>query len=100
MSLQVGDCVELMASLEPASVDAIVTDPPYGLGFMGKDWDSPGGVGDFPMRRTKRQTPSTRGRPVKADVRGHARTSRSARHGTPDPFRHGRKPGQPRPSES
>lgn len=28
-----------MATLEPESVDAIVTDPPYGLSFMGKDWD-------------------------------------------------------------
>lgn len=28
-----------MAELQPASVHAIVTDPPYGLGFMGKSWD-------------------------------------------------------------
>ncbi len=34
-----GDCRELMAAMEPASVDAIVTDPPYGLAFMGKEWD-------------------------------------------------------------
>lgn len=30
---------EKLADLADASVDAIVTDPPYGLGFMGKDWD-------------------------------------------------------------
>jgi len=40
-----GDCVELMRGLEPASVDAIVTDPPYGLEFMGKEWDRLGDVG-------------------------------------------------------
>jgi DNA modification methylase len=34
-----GDCVEVMAGMEPDSVDAIVTDPPYGLEFMGKEWD-------------------------------------------------------------
>jgi DNA modification methylase len=34
-----GDCHALMANIEPASVDAIVTDPPYGLAFMGKEWD-------------------------------------------------------------
>jgi len=34
-----GDCMEWMAKLPEASVDAIVTDPPYGLEFMGKDWD-------------------------------------------------------------
>ncbi len=34
-----GDCVEQMRMLEADSVDAIVTDPPYGLEFMGKDWD-------------------------------------------------------------
>jgi DNA modification methylase len=35
----VGDCREKMAEMEPASVDAIVCDPPYGLEFMGKGWD-------------------------------------------------------------
>jgi DNA modification methylase len=35
-----GDCREVMRTLAPNSVDAIVTDPPYGLEFMGKDWDS------------------------------------------------------------
>lgn len=64
MKLLVGNCIELMQALESSSVDAIVTDPPYGLskqpdiaevmqhwiagdkyehkhaGFMGKSWDS------------------------------------------------------------
>ena len=35
----VGDCREVMAGMEPGSVDACVTDPPYGLEFMGKEWD-------------------------------------------------------------
>jgi len=34
-----GDCRELMATLDAESVDAVVTDPPYGLSFMGKGWD-------------------------------------------------------------
>ena len=34
-----GDCLEQMATLPAESVDSIVTDPPYGLSFMGKDWD-------------------------------------------------------------
>jgi site-specific DNA-methyltransferase (adenine-specific) len=34
-----GDCREVMASLPAASVDSIVTDPPYGLDFMGREWD-------------------------------------------------------------
>lgn len=34
-----GDCLTLMPTLEADSVDAIVTDPPYGLAFMGKAWD-------------------------------------------------------------
>jgi DNA modification methylase len=34
-----GDCLTVMATMEPNSVDAIVTDPPYGLEFMGKEWD-------------------------------------------------------------
>jgi len=35
-----GDCIERMKELEPDSVDSIVCDPPYGLSFMGKEWDS------------------------------------------------------------
>lgn len=34
-----GDCVEALRELADASVDAIVTDPPYGINFMGKAWD-------------------------------------------------------------
>lgn len=34
------DCLEGLKLLEDNSVDAIVTDPPYGLGFMGKSWDT------------------------------------------------------------
>lgn len=34
-----GDCVEQMAAMPEASVDAVVCDPPYGLEFMGKEWD-------------------------------------------------------------
>jgi site-specific DNA-methyltransferase (adenine-specific) len=34
-----GDCIEVMRSLPENSVDAIVTDPPYGINFMGKAWD-------------------------------------------------------------
>jgi DNA modification methylase len=34
-----GDCLEQMKTLADNSVDAIVTDPPYGLSFMGKKWD-------------------------------------------------------------
>ncbi len=37
--LLLGDCIEVMATLPDASIDAIVCDPPYGLGFMGKAWD-------------------------------------------------------------
>ena len=34
-----GDCLNKLKELEDNSVDAIVTDPPYGLSFMGKKWD-------------------------------------------------------------
>lgn len=34
-----GDCIEVMLGMGDNSVDSIVTDPPYGLGFMGKEWD-------------------------------------------------------------
>lgn len=37
-----GDCLEVMKELPDKSVDSIVTDPPYELGFMGKSWDNTG----------------------------------------------------------
>lgn len=39
MELYQGDCLEVMKTLKDNSVDAIVTDPPYGLKFMSKKWD-------------------------------------------------------------
>ena len=38
--LMLGDCLERMAEIEDGSVDAIVTDPPYGLDFRGAVWDT------------------------------------------------------------
>jgi site-specific DNA-methyltransferase (adenine-specific) len=35
-----GDCLETLGELEAESVDAIVTDPPYGIGFQHERWDS------------------------------------------------------------
>lgn len=37
-----GDCRTVMAGLPDSSVDSIVTDPPYELGFMGRQWDRSG----------------------------------------------------------
>lgn len=34
-----GDCLSVLPTLAEDSIDAIVTDPPYGLSFMGKGWD-------------------------------------------------------------
>ena len=36
------DCIEAMKQMADNSVDSIVTDPPYELGFMGKSWDASG----------------------------------------------------------
>ena len=47
VSLWHGDCLGVVAEMPDASVDAVVTDPPYGLEFMGKEWDS------FAPERTK-----------------------------------------------
>ena len=41
VTLYHGDCCDVMATLADESVDAVVTDPPYGIGFMGKEWDGP-----------------------------------------------------------
>ena len=35
----IGDCAEVLKTLPDESIDCIVTDPPYGISFMGKEWD-------------------------------------------------------------
>jgi DNA modification methylase len=42
MKLINADCIQAMREMAENSVDSIVTDPPYELGFMGKKWDSSG----------------------------------------------------------
>lgn len=39
VTVYAGDCLDVMRELSAASVDAVVTDPPYGINFMGKAWD-------------------------------------------------------------
>jgi site-specific DNA-methyltransferase (adenine-specific) len=38
-TLYQGDCLDKLKELDDNSIDSIVTDPPYGLAFMGKKWD-------------------------------------------------------------
>jgi len=47
----VGDCREGMATLDAESVDAVVCDPPYELGFMGRKWDASGIAYDLEVWR-------------------------------------------------
>jgi DNA modification methylase len=42
MKLINNDCIAAMKEMPDNSVDSIVTDPPYELGFMGKSWDASG----------------------------------------------------------
>jgi DNA modification methylase len=39
VTVLLGDCLAVLPTLAAESVDAIVCDPPYGLSFMGKNWD-------------------------------------------------------------
>lgn len=38
-TLHNGDCLDVLRGMADNSIDSIVTDPPYGLSFMGKKWD-------------------------------------------------------------
>jgi DNA modification methylase len=58
-----GDCIKVLRSLKDQSVDSVVTDPPYALGFMGRNWDTFGSVPacqekqdhyDFPLKTRSR----------------------------------------------
>lgn len=47
-----GDAGGVLARMRADSIDALVTDPPAGISFMGKEWDSPGA---FVERRAARE---------------------------------------------
>jgi site-specific DNA-methyltransferase (adenine-specific) len=53
--IHIGDCRDVLKELPENSVDAVVTDPPYEFGFMGKDWDSTGIAYDVQMWREVRR---------------------------------------------
>ena len=68
-----GDCIEEMKKMPENSVDAIVTDPPYGIGFMGKEWDN--FKQDFVKHRTRNyDTP---------EIKEHIRKSRIKKISSP-----------------
>ena len=66
-----GDCIEVMRGLPSGSVDSVVTDPPYGIRFMGQAWD-----GADIARRTQRGRDS--GAQAPAGARGPHGGYRSA----------------------
>jgi DNA modification methylase len=39
VTLHSGDCLDILPTLAECSIDSCVTDPPYGLSFMGRNWD-------------------------------------------------------------
>jgi len=46
MKLINGDCLNALGQMETNSIDSIVTDPPAGIAFMGKEWDKDKGGRD------------------------------------------------------
>lgn len=42
VDIHLGDARKVLAAMDPCSVHAVVTDNPYHLSFMGREWDAPG----------------------------------------------------------
>lgn len=51
-----GDCLDMLAEMEDNSVDSVVTDPPYGIRFMGAAWDGADIVKKTAERRASTST--------------------------------------------
>lgn len=64
-----GDSLEILKTLEPNSVDAVVTDPPYGWRFMGKAWDA-FDIEYKTIKNAQARKPRTDGRKVARDGSG------------------------------
>lgn len=64
--VQCGDNIELLRELPDSFVDSMVTDPPYGIGYMGKEWDTfkPGQqrTGEREINLSDHDNPNVRGR--------------------------------------
>lgn len=66
--IHLGDLFDVLPTLPDASIDACVTDPPYGIGFMGREWDTfkPGesraSKGLHANQRISSDNPNVRGR--------------------------------------
>jgi DNA modification methylase len=78
VALYRGDAADVLRSLPDASFDAVVTDPPAGIKFMGKKWDDPG---SFVERRPDRANKwdMVGGNHNPTDAFDRARTARAER---------------------
>jgi len=56
IDIRLGDCLEVLKTIPDNSIDSVVTDPPYGLGFMNKEWDSPEKLRALTQRESDRST--------------------------------------------
>ena len=89
VTLHLGDCLDVLPSLPDSSIDAVVTDPPYGLEFMGREWDGADGFRrslneadasrDSVFGRTSRTSPEYRtGKPSAARIRPPSEADQSS----------------------
>jgi len=73
IDLRHGDCLDVMRTLADNSVDSVVTDPPYGIRFMGKAWD-----GDDIERRAAERRAAASSDPQATERGGHKSTAAEA----------------------
>ena len=59
--IKLADCLQALPKLDAASVDVVITDPPYGISFNGMVWDRP-----RPSTRQKHEA-GTAQRPIPAE---------------------------------
>ena len=60
VTVHIADALDVLAGIADASVDSVVTDPPYGLEFMGKEWDGADGFRRSLNGRSSRTSPEYR----------------------------------------
>jgi len=48
IEIKIGDCVDRLKDLEDNSIDAVISDPPYGVKVLGKGWDN---IGEGALQR-------------------------------------------------